>query len=214
MLLTLLAASCNKPEPEPEPSGPEVKNIELKLPFLADTTSVEIEGIDGYTFGTVPKWLEIKQNKEGIELITKENGEKDIEEVSAKVMLTSEEKTIELDITKGGYPTFDTIDSDVDTFTNTMTITMDEIHNASDILVISLYHYTASWEILNTDDKKEVYDNIMGMVQETDYPHIKHLSDFEGDSVSIYYEPRKMYVLMLAADENHYVGKSDLICYD
>lgn len=203
--------SCNRPE---QPYVPEVERIELKLPFLADTTSVEIEGINDYQIREVPEWLEIKQNEEGIELITKENGEKDIEEVSAKVMLTSEEKTIELDITKGGCPTFDTIDSDVDPFTNTLTITMDGIHNASDILVISLYHYAASWEILNTDNKKEVYDNIMGMVQETDYPHIKHLSDFEGDSVSIYYELGKMYVLMLAADENHYVGKSDLICYD
>lgn len=205
MLLTMLAASCNKPEQEP--SSPEVERIELKLPFLADTTSVEIEGISGYTFGTVPEWLEIKQNEEGIELITKENGEKDIEEVSAKVMLTSEEKTIELDITKGGCPTFEIADYDFKFEEEIFEITFDNIHNAHDILVISLDSNYYLWEKLNLDNKTGLYDDIMGMVQETGYPYVKHYSDFENNKVSIHFDTRDMFILILAVDENRYAGK-------
>lgn len=205
ILSAAAVVSCNKPEPEP--SGPEVERIVLKLPFVADTTSVEIEGINGYTFGAVPEWLEIKQNEEGIELITKENGEKDIEEVSAKVMLTSEEKTIELDITKGGCPTFEIVDHNFKFEEEIFEITFENIHNVHDILVISLDTNYYLWEKLHLDNKTGLYDDIMEMVQETDYPYVKHYSDFENNKVSIHFDTRDMFILILAVDENHYAGK-------
>lgn len=196
--------SCNRPE---QPYVPEVKRIELKLPFLADTTSVEIEGINDYRIGVVPEWLEIKQNEEGIELITKENGEKDIEEVSAKVMLTSEEKTIELDITKGGCPTFEIVDHNFKFEEEIFEITFENIHDVHDILVISLDTSYYLWEKLHLDNKTGLYDDIMGMVQETDYPYVKHYSDIENNKVSIHFDTRDMFIMILAVDENHYAGK-------
>lgn len=203
-IMSTAFVSCNKPE---QPYAPEIEKIELKLPFVADTTSVEIEGIDDYLIGEAPKWLEIKQNEEGIELITKENGEKDIEEVSAKVMLTSEEKTIELDITKGGCPTFEIVDHNFKFEEEIFEITFENIHNVHDILVISLDTNYYLWEKLHLDNKTGLYDDIMGMVQETDYPYVKHYSDFENNKVSIHFDTRDMFILILAVDENHYAGK-------
>lgn len=196
--------SCNRPE---QPYAPEIERIELKLPFVADTTSVEIEGINDYQIGEAPKWLEIKQNEEGIELITKENGEKDIEEVSAKVMLTSEEKTIELDITKEGCPTYNIADYDFKSEKEMFEISLDDVYNAHDILVISLDNNFYLWEKLQLDNKTGLYDDIMEMVQETDYPYVKHYSDFENNKVSIHFDTRDMFILILAVDENHYAGK-------
>lgn len=196
--------SCNRPE---QPYAPEIERIELKLPFVADTTSVEIEGINDYQIGEAPKWLEIKQNEEGIELITKENGEKDIEEVSAKVMLTSEEKTIELDITKEGCPTYNIADYDFKSEKEMFEISLDDVYNAHDILVISLDNNFYLWEKLQLDNKTGLYDDIMEMVQETDYPYVKHYSDFENNKVSIHFDTRNMFILILAVDENHYAGK-------
>lgn len=207
ILSAAVVASCDKPQPEP--SKPEVERIELKLPFVADTTSVEIEGINSYQIGEVPEWIEIEQVKEGIELITKRK--ENIEQASAKVTLSSEEKLIELDITKGGYPTFEA-DYDLTLINSVCEIQLSNVQNIYDIIVISSELIDIMYLREYADD--ELYDAVTAYQEAGDYYDVKHYWDFQNGKTEIYFPTFHTAVLIFAVDENHYSGKRIELTFD